>query len=79
MEYAQIVTGYRPILYLLISIVAITLIIKATMALIEFLGVRKYIKMEIERSSSDAEIQYWKRRMKRLYKSYIPKIFKKRS
>ena len=78
MSYAQIMMEYRPIWYLLIGIVAITLIIKTAMALLEFVEVRKYIKMEIKRSSSDAEVRYWKKRMRRLYKSYIPKIFRKR-
>ena len=78
MKYTQIMTGYGPVLYLLGGIVALTVIIKATIALSEFLAIRKYIRMEMKRSGSREEYKYWKNRMRSLYKSYIPIIPKKK-
>jgi len=73
----EIMTGYKPILYFLAGIVVLVMMIKTIIALSEFLSVRKYIKMEMNRSSSREEYLYWKKRMRSLYKSYIPSRSKK--
>lgn len=77
MRYTQIMTGYKPILYFLVGIVAIVMIIKTVIAMSEFISVRRYIKMEMKRSGSREEYLYWKKRMRSLYKSYIPFSSKK--
>ena len=77
MRYMEIMTGYKPTLYFLVGIVALVMMIKTIIALSEFLSVRKYIKMEMKRSGSREEYLYWKKRMRSLYKSYIPFSSKK--
>ena len=43
-------------------------------ALIPYLKQRKYIKGEMDRSFSEREYRYWKRKLKRLHLDYIPVI-----
>ncbi len=63
-----------PLVFLLILIILYILLIFIFKGLIPYLKQRKYIKGEMERSFSEREYKYWKRKLKILYLDFIPFI-----
>lgn len=53
-------------------IFALIFIIISACAVISFKNERDYIKMEIERSTSEKELSYWNKELKKLYLRKIP-------
>ncbi len=74
MEYESSINPDTIIIVLCISLIVVLLVlIYIASVIIPFLKDRKYIIIEMERSSG-AEYEYWKKQLKKLYKYYIPII-----
>ncbi len=74
MEYADTTNSDIITIILCIAlIVVLFVLIYIAKVIMPFLKDRKYIKIEMERSSG-SEHEYWKKELKKLYKYYIPII-----
>lgn len=60
---------YTAIILIIAAIFLIALYVKNV---VPFMKERSYIKMEIERSFSKSETEYWKKELRKLYLEQIP-------
>ena len=72
MNYTKIMTTYTPIIVLIIIILAVVAIFHSTRLICSIMPDIKYIKMEINRSTTREGKKYWKRELRKLYIESLP-------
>ena len=68
------IKGTMFMIYVIVLIIAFIILYSYVEIFIPFNKERQYIKMEINRSCSKQECNYWKKEMKKLYRKSIPII-----